>query len=305
MRSVLIGSVQSSRVVLEELIAVGDPPELVFSLDEQYSENVSGYCPIHQIAAEHDIPYRKFRKISDAAYVEEIVRLQPDYIFVVGLSQLVDQRIISAAKLGVVGLHPTPLPKFRGRAAMVWQMLLDVRESAVSLFLIDEGVDSGPLLGQEPYFIGENDYATDMERNCLQALRVLCQRVLPQMRDGTIKPVPQNDAEATYLLKRGPEDGMIDWGLPIRDIHRLIRAVSMPYPGAFSHYDGKQLVTFWRAEIEENSRYIGIPGQIAEKDDTSFAVVCKDGLLRITEYSCDEPLRLLVGHRFRSKGEIR
>ncbi len=305
MRNVLIGSVNSSRVVLEELIAAGSPPELVFSLDESVSGPVSGYCPIHTLAESHEIPYRKFCKISDPVHIQEIQNIQPDYIFVVGLSQLVGEPILNAAKKGVVGLHPAPLPKFRGRAAMVWQMLLGLRESAISLFLIDEGMDSGPILGQEPFSIGNNDYAEDMERNALEALQRLCRRVLPQMQAGTLCPIPQNENEATYLLKRTPEDGVIDWNQPVADIHRLIRAASRPYPGAFSHYDGKQLVTIWRADMEENTKYIGIPGQIAQLDESGFFVVCKDGLLHVTDYSCEVPFRPLAGHRFRQKGELR
>lgn len=305
MRSILIGSVGSSQVVLEELIDAGCPPDMVFSLDEAAAENVSGYFPIHETARARSIPFRKFRKIGDPENTEAIAALEPDYIFVVGLSQLVGEPILRAAKKGVVGLHPAPLPKYRGRAAMVWQMLLGLEESAVTLFLIDEGTDSGPILGQEPFPIGKEDYAEDMERRCLAALRTLCRRVLPQLRDGTARPVPQREEEATWLLRRGPEDGEIDWSLPMADVHRLIRAVSRPYPGAFSHYDGRDLVTFWRAEMEENPGYIGFPGQIVEKTGESFSVLCRDGLLRVTEWSCGESFRMFAGHRFRRKGEVR
>lgn len=304
MTNILIGSVQSSRVILEELIQNDCTPIMVFSLDEQVSESVSGYFPLHEIAQKHNIPYRKFKKINEYQNIEEIIRLSPDYIFVVGLSQLVDARIISAAKKGVIGLHPALLPKFRGRAAMVWQILLDVRKSAISLFLIDEGVDSGPIIGQEPFFIGVDDYASDAERNCLDALRRLCKRVIPQMKNDCLKPLLQDNSKATYLLKRTPEDGMIDWSLSIYDIHRLIRAVSHPYPGAFSHYDGKIRLTIWRAEIEKNTKYIGIPGQIAEKAENTLGIVCKDGLLRVTEYTCETPIQILVGHKLRAKGDI-
>lgn len=305
MKSVLIGSVTSSQVVLEELIAAECPPELVFSLDEAVSADVSGYFPIHETAHAHGIPFQKFQKIGASKHTETIAALNPDYIFVVGLSQIVGEPILKAAKKGVVGLHPTPLPKYRGRAAMVWQMLLGEKESAISLFLIDAGMDSGPILGQEPYIIGENDYAEDLERRCLTALHALCRRILPQLRDGTIQPIPQQEENSTYLLRRSPEDGIIDWNQSIFEIHRLIRAVSHPYPGAFSHYDGKKLVTFWRAEIRKNPGYIGFPGQIAEKKGTSFSVLCRDGLLHVTDYSCTEPFQMFVGHRFRSKGEVR
>lgn len=306
MNSVLIGSVHSSRVVLEELIAAGYPPTMVYSLDEAVAQNVSGYDPIHEVAEAHGIPFRKFKKISTQEHTDELHQLDLDYIFVVGLSQLVGEPILRAAKWGVVGLHPAPLPKFRGRAAMVWQMLLNVRESAVTLFLIDEGMDSGPILGQESYLIGEDDYAQDMERSCLEALRRLCRRLIPQMATGTLQPTPQDEGKATYLLKRTPEDGMIDWSLPAREIRRLIRAISHPYPGAFSHYDGKWLVTFWRADVVENHRYIGFPGQIAYKEGETLYILAGDGaLLRMTEYESQQEGLLLVGHRFRQKGEVR
>ena len=90
-------------------------------------------------------------KINDPACVEELERLSADYIFVVGLSQIAGSRIIRAAKKGVIGFHPTALPRYRGRAAMVWQVLLGVTDAKCTLFFIDEGMDSGPILGQEPY----------------------------------------------------------------------------------------------------------------------------------------------------------
>ena len=99
---------------------------MVFSLDEKYSKNVSGYYPIHKIAEENGIPYHKFRKINEEENINLIKEISPDYIFVIGLSQLIDKEIIDSAKKGVIGYHPTPLPKFRGRAAIPWQILLGI-----------------------------------------------------------------------------------------------------------------------------------------------------------------------------------
>ena len=94
MRSILIGSVISSQIVLEEMLKIGFPVDMVFSLDEEYSENVSGYYPIHETAEKHDIPYRKFKIISTEKNIEIIESIKPDYIFVIGLSQLIDKRIL-------------------------------------------------------------------------------------------------------------------------------------------------------------------------------------------------------------------
>lgn len=299
MKSILIGSVGSSMIILEEMIKINFPVDMVFSLDEQYSHNVSGYEPIHELAAKKGIPYCKFRKINDLENIKKIKDINPDYIFVIGLSQLVSREIIEIATKGVIGFHPTPLPKFRGRAAQVWQILLGVKETKCSLFFIDEGIDSGDIIGQEKYLIDDNDYALDVSLKCREAFRRLLKKELPKIMNGTLNTVKQNEDEATYLLKRTEEDGEINWSEPVEKIQRLIRAVSKPYPGAFSNYDGKHKVIFWKADYIENSRYIGTLGQIAKKTEKFIDIVCTDGLLRVYEYENVDNVRLIEGHKFK------
>ena len=299
MKSVLIGAVGSTKVVLQAMIETGFPISHVFSLDESASTNVSGYYPVHEIAEKNNIPYTKFIKINDESNVQIIKSLSPDYIFVVGLSQLVKRDIIDSAKIGVVGFHPTPLPKMRGRAANVWQVLLGVNRTKCSMFFIDDRMDSGDILGQEEYIIEDTDYAEDVYQKIEEATYKLSKRVLKQIVDGTLQPMKQNDEEATYLLKRSPEDGLIDWNEPITNIHRLIRAVSRPFPGAFGMYDGKHQFIIWRADILENKKYIGMNGQIAEIGENYIDVVCKDGLLRVTDYTNVDGVKMFVGHKLR------
>lgn len=299
MRSILIGSVSSSKTILEEMIKMNFPIDMVFSLDEQYSENVSGYYPIHEIAEKEGIPYRKFRKINDSEHISIIKKINPDYIFVIGLSQLVCNEIIEAARKGAVGFHPTFLPKFRGRAAMVWQVLLGVHETKCSLFFIDEGMDSGDIIGQEKYIIEDTDYAIDVQRKMDEAFVRLIRKTLTQMMNDTVQAIKQNEEEAIYLLKRTPEDGLINWHEPAEKIQRLIRAVSKPYPGAFSNYDGLHKVIFWKADYMENKKYIGIPGQIAKMTSGYMDVVCTDGLLRVYEYLSINNVKLIEGHKFK------
>ena len=299
MKSILIGSVGSSKEMLQAMIEVGFPVTCVFSLDEEASANVSGYQPIHELAEKHGIQYKKFRKINESENIELIKSIAPDYIFVIGLSQLVKKEIIDSAKIGVVGFHPTALPKMRGRAANVWQVLLGVHDAKVSLFFIDEGTDSGDILGQEPYVIEDTDYAEDVGRKIDEAASKLSRRVLCQIMDGTLHPQKQNEEEATYLLRRAPEDGLIDWNLPIKDIHTLIRAVSHPFPGAFGMYDGKHPLIIWRAEMLENRKYIGMNGQIAEIAEEHIDIVCRDGLLRAIDFENVDGVKIFVGHKLR------
>lgn len=299
MKTILIGSVNSSKVVLEEMIKLNFPIDMVYSLDEKYSYNVSGYEPIHKIAEENNIPYRKFRKINEETIINEIKEMNPDYIFVIGLSQLINSEIIDAAKVGAIGFHPTPLPRYRGRAAIVWQILLGVKETESTLFFIDDGMDSGNIIAQEEYIIDDSDYAIDVLSKCDEALKRMINRVLPQLLEGTINSIKQNEEEATYLLKRTPEDGKIDWNESVESIQRLIRAVSKPYPGAFSNYQANHKVIFWKAHYFENEKYIGIPGQIAQITDEFLDIVCVDGILRVYEYENINQVKLTVGNKFK------
>lgn len=294
-----MGSVGSTRIVFERMLATGFPLSLVLALDPAKSANVSGYVPLHELAAAHGVPTLPFAKVNSPEVIHALRDLAPDWLFVIGLSQLIPREILDIPSQGVVGFHPTPLPKFRGRAAMVWQILLGVRETKCSLFLIDEGMDSGPILGQEPYVIEDTDYARDVQIKLHAAIARLTDRVLAQMLDGTLRPVPQNDDEATILLVRRPEDGRIDWSRPLAEVHRLVRAVSHPYPGAFGLYDGTHPVVIWRADILPNTRFIGIPGQIANIGDGFFDVLGVDGLLRVTDYSNPDTATLRVGHKLK------
>ena len=299
MKSVLIGSVISSQIMLEEMLKVGFPVNMVFTMKKKYSDNVSGYYPIHETAKQNGIPYTKFKKISTEDNIRLIKKLNPDYIFVIGLSQLIDKRILEIPGNGCVGFHPTPLPKFRGRAAMVWQVLLGVHETKCTLFMLNEGMDSGDILGQQGYVIEDTDYAADVERKLCDALRVLSNKVLSGLKDNSIVPRKQNEDEATYLLIRRPEDGQIDWKEPVEKIHRLVRAVSHPYPGAFGMYDGEHQIIIWRADVIENNNIIGIPGQICRINEDSFDILGIDGILRVTDWDNVDQIKMFVGHKLK------
>ncbi len=299
MKTILIGSVGSSKITLEEMINTKFPIDTVFSLDEKYSQNVSGYYPLHELAKKYDIPFIKFKSINDIENINIIKEINPDHIFVIGLSQLINKEIINAAKIGAIGFHPTPLPKYRGRAAIVWQILLGVRETKCTLFFIDEGIDSGDIIGQESYIIEESDYASDVGEKCGVALRLLLKRTLPKIKNNLIKPIKQKEDEATYLLKRTPEDGEINWSESAEKIQRLIRAVSRPYPGAFSNYKGTNKVIFWKADYYKNYKYIGIPGQIANIGKDFIDIVCIDGLLHVYDYENIDNVKLSIGNKFK------
>lgn len=297
-KTVFIGSVLSSKVALETLIKNDIKVDLVCSLDEEVSKNVSDYFPIHEIAKENKLPYLKFKKIDSSEVKEKIKEIDPDFIFVIGLSQLIPQEILKMASDYSIGFHPTPLPKHRGRAAIPWQIILGVEESKVSLFKLDEGMDSGDIIAQHPYRIEKTDYAFDVYNKVCDAMIGALNECLPIMYIDKVDFVKQNHEDATYLLVRRPEDGHIDWEKSALEIEKLIRATSRPYPGAFGIYKDKQVI-IWKARVERNTKYIGVPGQIAFAGD-EIGVITKDGILIIEEHEVENTgNRFIVGHKLK------
>ncbi len=298
-KTVFIGSVVSSKVALETLIDSGVRVNLVCALDEKYSKNVSDYYPIHKTAAVNNIPFVKFRKVDDMEILKAIQLISPDFIFVIGLSQIIPETILDLAEEYAIGFHPTPLPKFRGRAAIPWQILLGVTESKVSFFKLDEGMDSGDIIYQYPYEIKKDDYALDVYGKVCNAMKIALQNCLTDIYNGSVNFVKQNEDEATYLLARRPEDGKINWNWSGEEISTLIRATSKPYPGAFTHYRGDKVI-FWKANLEKNDKYIGIPGQIAKINNAGdLGIVTKDSLLIVTEYTAECRNGVFsIGHKF-------
>ena len=160
-RIILAGSVNSSWLTLQKLVEYKCNVVGVLGLDPASSRNVSGYRDLKPLAEENQIPFKYFSKLNDEEVYEFASHLNVDLLWVIGLSQLVREPLLSLAKHGNVGFHPTLLPKGRGRGAVAW-MVLGKAPGAATFFLLDEGMDSGPILGQHPFEIGDQDYAGDV-----------------------------------------------------------------------------------------------------------------------------------------------
>lgn len=298
-RCALAGSVSFSRVALEALFRNGIDVAGVLGLSERKSANVSDYARLDDIAAAHGVEYRDFDNVNEPGVVEALRQWQPDLFFVVGLSQLVKPAVMSLARLGCVGFHPTALPRGRGRAPVAW-LTYDGTPGAASFFLIDDGVDSGPLFVQEPFPVSGEATASEVIESVRAAMVRALDRWLPQLRAGEFAPLPQDEAQASYFGRRSPEDGLIDWRAPAAEIHRLVRAAGRPYPGAYT-YAGDAKVVVWRSEVETEPRHRGAIGRIVAINPAGAPLVqTGDGLLWLRETEAipaDAAPRLAAGTR--------
>lgn len=292
----LIGGVASTKLTLEKLIQHELSPECVYGYEPDDASMVSGYASMKRICMEQGITYIPFSRINEHA--EEIASRTFDIIFVVGLSQIVSEKIISYARLGCIGYHPTLLPKGRGRAAIAW-MVLEEEYGASNLFLINHGaVDSGPIFQQVPFRIDRTDDAETLLEKILVSLSTALDAWLPALKRGEWNPVPQNELLATQYEKRTPDDGWIDWHQDAASIDRLIKASTRPHPGAYTFLDDRKFVV-WKSSVENAMPIRGVVGRVLKiSNDNRILVQTGSGLLWISDYSVENNFKVRVGMRF-------
>lgn len=284
MNVTLIGSVSSSWYALDALIRGGVEVAGVLGVDESQAGRISDYRSLRQLAAGAGIPFHSFVKVSEPDVQVLLKAHTPDLLWVIGLSQLVPQRLIKIARAGGVGFHPTMLPEGRGRAPVAWTILLGARAAANLFFLTDEP-DAGDIIVQREVPVLPNDYSEDLIHRTNLVLAEAILELAPRLRLGDIPRTPQDQSKATYYAKRTPADGLIDWSATTEKVYRLIRAAGRPYPGAFTHCKRRKL-TVWRgipAEIPDETR-AAQPGCVLTLTDTGQVLVATgDGAIRLTE----------------------
>lgn len=301
MRIGLVGSVGSSYVTLEKLIEHQMDIVGVWGYEPSSLKNVSAYRSMKDLCNEHKLPYHPFVKINDPETKSQIKSSSIDLLFVVGLSQLVDEDIINTPKYGCVGYHPTKLPHGRGRAPMAW-MILNETEGAANFFKIDKTADSGKIYIQEPFAISADDDASSIGSKLLECTQKALDKWLPEVKKGNLGGYEQDNSQATYYARRAPLDGFIDWHLDARSIDKLIKASSRPHPGAYTFYEDTK-VLIWKSKYHQAGYPTGVIGRIVEFNGSNPVVQTGNGFIEIEEYQfCDinEEIvenRIIVGSR--------
>lgn len=290
-RAAVVGAVGSSAVAARHIAKSGI--QLV---------GIAGHEPRNEeshlrgLAEELKVDFFGFDRVNDESVVHQLQDWEIDFLFVVGLSQLVSSEIQSTARRGCIGYHPTALPKGRGRAPVAWITLGHV-PAASTLFEIAEGADSGGILEQVPFQVTEEMDAADVVEECLRTLAQAMDQLLPKLENLEWSPVPQDDSLATYLGKRDPGDGLINWHQSASEVDALIRAAAPPHPGAYVYSKGQRLRVLSSGGVVEDPVVAGVVGKILRKTADHYEVQCGDGVVRIGEICTElgEPVQLRDG----------
>ena len=242
----------------------------------------SGQCSFDGIAKELGAQLIETADVNSPETIAALREVQPDMIFVVGWSQLVLDEFIRLPKQGVFGMHPTLLPKHRGRAAIPWAILSGLAKTGVTLFEISDGTaDSGPIVGQVEVPVVPDETAGTLYEKVSDAHVELVRRYVPELLDGSDSRIPQDPRRASTWPKRTPADGIIDWETRAPYLHDWVRAQTRPYPGAFT-YLGEDKVVVWRARpvgLDEQAA----AGTIVGHEGDAAVVACGEGGLVLEE----------------------
>lgn len=245
--------------------------------------------PVKSIAAEHNLQIIQPEKIRLKESVDQLSKLQPDVIVVAAFGQLLPQTILDIPPCGVINIHPSILPKYRGAAPIQWAVINGEKETGVSLMLLDQGEDTGDVISIDRVRISEEDTAqTIHDKLANLGAKRLASLLSNLPKENPPSAIPQNHNNATHAPRLTKEIGHIDWNNNATNIHNLIRG-TIGWPGASTIYgDGLQVKII--KTIPHTNRNTGgettekkQPGIIQITPDRKLYVITGEGELQILQ----------------------
>jgi UDP-4-amino-4-deoxy-L-arabinose formyltransferase / UDP-glucuronic acid dehydrogenase (UDP-4-keto-hexauronic acid decarboxylating) len=276
MKTVVLAYHNIGCVGIRALMAAGFDIQAVFTHEDRPEEYV-WFESVAELASAHDIPVYAPQDINHFLWVDRIKKMRPDILFSFYYRNMVGREVLSIPPAGCLNLHGSLLPRYRGRCPVNWVLINGERETGVTLHHMTPHPDDGDIVGQRRVPVDDNDTALALHEKLATAAGELLGDLLPKIQENSTMRIPQDQASATYFGGRGPEDGLIDWHLNAGAIHSLVRAVTRPYPGAFS-FLGNRRCTFWAVKPWDASGD-GTPGTVLSTDP--LTVACGKGAVEV------------------------
>ncbi len=259
--------VQLGLSCMEAIYEIAGRLDLVISLKDEKSKDKSGRIFVDEFCKLHQINVLKIDNVNEKSVIESVCEL--DWLFIIGWSQIASSELLSAPKQGVLGMHPTLLPAGRGRASIPWAIIKGLEKTGVTLFKLDEGVDTGPIVDSFEIELKKDIDATELYDKITAAHATLMKNAFPKLLTNNVSLKEQDNEAASIWPGRKPSDGEIDLNGSVYNAERLIRAVTRPYPGAFIIENGKKQI-IWSAAV-------------VHTEPSDECIQFKDGWLKINE----------------------
>ncbi len=234
--------------------------------------------PVKEAALRMQLPVWQPQTLRSPTTVAHLREMAPDAIAVAAYGQILRSNILAIPARGCINVHASLLPQYRGAEPVVAAILAGEEETGVTIMLMDEGMDTGPILAQRSIPIAHDDTRESLTQKLAHLGAELLLEVLPRWLKGEMTPQAQDEALASYapLLRR--EDGEMDWSRPAVVLERMVRAYA-PWPGTYTQWEGKRLKVL-RAQVTQGVQ--GATGEVVEAPE-GIAVVSHEGSLLIEE----------------------
>jgi methionyl-tRNA formyltransferase len=259
----------------------------VFIEQEHNHEHEKYYLRSIELCKEIDVPY-SLNPTNKT--IEEVIDMTNsyDYVMSFGYRKMIKDNVIEKAEIAALGTHFSPLPRYRGFAPLNWVLINGEEETAVNLFYLDKEVDNGDLISCRKVKINYSDDINTLYDKCLFEFGVLMKQTIPLLEKNNFTAEKQDESKATYTCARNPEDGLINWSWDSRTIYNLVRALTYPFPGAYTFLNGNKIVIV-SCEEYEIPKYEGvIPGKVIKIiKDKGVVVLCGKGAILINKISLD------------------
>jgi methionyl-tRNA formyltransferase len=270
-------------------------------------------APVKARAVAAGLPILQPAKMKDPAFLDALAAWNAGLGVVAAYGRILTDEILAIPRLGMINVHASLLPKYRGAAPIHRAVIAGDRETGVTIMRVVKALDAGGMIAKERRAIGSEETSDEVERDLARIGARLLVPVLDQIAGGNAPEEPQDESAVTYAHRLTKDDGVIDWSWPADRIHNLIRGLH-PWPHAFSFVQGKRVI-LRRAEVPGHTgpglqatdagRVLGDPprsGTILEADGDRLIVSTGDGLLRILEIQAEgkRPMsarEFLAGHR--------
>lgn len=262
---------------------------------------------IKDIGKEYDIPVY-IQKVNSDESVELLKNIGPDVIFSCGFRQIIKQPVIDVAKIGIINLHPSLLPDYKGVHAITWAIINGENKIGITAHFIDVGIDTGDIILQKSMNVKKNDTYNEVTKEIFQKLEPeLIMDVINMVENDNISRIKQEHQTGSYWPKRSPADGIIDWNNDSEHIYNMVRALVPPLPGAFSFFDKKKIVF---VESEDSNDVIGDVGKLLAINPVKIGcgkghLIVNKILVNDKEYDASKYFKAIeVGLKFESEKEI-
>jgi methionyl-tRNA formyltransferase len=292
---------------LTHLLDQGKKIEAVITLTEDQRAKRSGDIDYTELCQKHNVPLYKVANINSAESIDLLKALQLDVVFVIGWSQIIKDEVLRIPRLGMIGVHSSLLPHNRGSAPINWTIIKSEKETGTTLMLLAPGVDTGDIIDQRRFPITLYDTCKTLYEKVADINKDMILDLYQQLSSGQFshRPQPENTGEEV-LTRRRPQDGLIDWSKSSMQIYDFIRALTQPYPGAFSFLNHKKWYIWYSAIPPEKIDIPSTkPGEIIGPvfspiaDACGIMIKCGHSALLVLELE-DENGKILKGQQLSS-----